>query len=163
MTCPKATHHKWMVTPFRLQKEVKIKIDMLTIYMSANRSNICSGSTISFSLTEGFISWVGGQRKNTVHCTVCKSHRGPVTCYTGAVSITVTQNEKLADGGDSSYSSSWQLWIPNFYSSSGPWMYHDGQDVWGPVKNNTGHVTSTRVYEFLSPLVHQVGVFPVQC
>lgn len=45
---------------------------------------------------------------------------------------------------------------PNFYSSSGPWRYHDGQDVWGPVKNNTGHVTSTHVYEFLSPLVHQV-------
>lgn len=51
----------------------------------------------------------------------------------------------------------------HFHSSSGPWMDHDGQDVWRTVKNNKGHLSSTRVYKFLSPPVHQVCVFSLRC
>lgn len=51
----------------------------------------------------------------------------------------------------------------HFHSSSGPWMDHDGQDVCRTVKNNKGHLSSTRVYKFLSPPVHQVCVFSLRC
>lgn len=53
--------------------------------------------------------------------------------------------------------------LRHFHSSSGPWMDHDGQDVWRTVKNNKGRLSSTRVYKFLSPPVHQVCVFSLRC
>lgn len=48
---------------------------------------------------------------------------------------------------------------PQLPSSSRARMGRDGWGVWGTVKNNTGHISSTRVCKSLSQLIHQVCVF----
>lgn len=110
-------------------------------------TNTQQSSRVSFQLTK---DWCRTRRK--VQRTWMTE---PAVCvYVHVLVCTV-----VSGCGDVAQPASSQLWVPLFHSSSGPWTDRDGQDVWRTVKNNTGHLTSAHVYEFLSPLVHQACVF----